>query len=214
MRKRTLARTAERIAQARAKAAASNQPAAESATPAPVSQDAQPPITEANKPEMSPHPPSTAVTSPAHPSLPPKPSTTTVPSATPALPATATATSTPVPAPAQVSAPPVDEQVQKFEENKQRWSWLALRMARDQYLQHFGKIGTGDILLLAQEIEAEKEKEREKKEEKTQKAEENVPNMGSQGGERGVINEVQLEASKIGPSSRQDAEGDVKMEDR
>ncbi|KIO06973.1 hypothetical protein M404DRAFT_137213 [Pisolithus tinctorius Marx 270] len=179
MRKRTLARTAERIAQARAKAAASNQPAAESATPAPVSQDAQPPITEANKPEMSPHPPSTAVTSPAHPSLPPKPSTTTVPSATPALPATATATSTPVPAPAQVSAPPVDEQVQKFEENKQRWSWLALRMARDQYLQHFGKIGTGDILLLAQEIEAEKEKEREKKEEKTQKAEENVPNMGS-----------------------------------
>ncbi|KAI6154052.1 THO complex subunit 1 transcription elongation factor-domain-containing protein [Pisolithus tinctorius] len=173
MRKRTLARTAERIAQARAKAAASNQPAAESATPAPVSQDAQPPITEANKPEMSPHPPSTAVASPAHPSLPPKPSTTTVPSATPALPATATATSTPVPAPAQVSAPPVDEQVQKFEENKQRWSWLALRMARDQYLQHFGKIGTGDILLLAQEIEAEKEKEREKKEEKTQKAEEN-----------------------------------------
>lgn len=214
MRKRTLARTAERIAQARAKAAASNQPAAESAAPAPVSRDAQPSITEANKPEMSPHPPSTAVASPAHPSLPPKPSTTTVPSAAPALPATATATPTPIPAPAQVSAPPVDEQVQKFEENKQRWSWLALRMARDQYLQHFGKIGTGDILLLAQEIEAEKEKEREKKEEKTQKAEENVPNMGSQGGERGVINEVQLEASKIGPSSRQDAEGDVKMEDR
>ncbi|KAI6012615.1 THO complex subunit 1 transcription elongation factor-domain-containing protein [Pisolithus orientalis] len=173
MRKRTLARTAERIAQARAKAAASNQPAAESAAPAPVSQDAQPSITEANKPEMSPHPPSTAVASPAHPSLPPKPSTTTVPSAAPALPATATATPTPIPAPAQVSAPPVDEQVQKFEENKQRWSWLALRMARDQYLQHFGKIGTGDILLLAQEIEAEKEKEREKKEEKTQKAEEN-----------------------------------------
>lgn len=90
-------------------------------------------------------------------------------------------------------------------------------MARDQYLQHFGKIGTGDVLLLAQEIEAEKrekEKEREKREEKTQKTEENVPNTGSQGSERGLINEAQLEASKVGPASRQDAEGDVKMEDR
>lgn len=48
-------------------------------------------------------------------------------------------------------------------QNKQRWSWLALRTARDQYLQHFGKIGTGDVLILAQEIEREKvEKERER----------------------------------------------------
>ena len=41
-------------------------------------------------------------------------------------------------------------------QNKQRWSWLCLRVARDQYLQHFGKIGTGDIVLLAEEIEKEK----------------------------------------------------------
>ena len=38
-------------------------------------------------------------------------------------------------------------------QNKQRWAWLALRAARDQHLQHFGKIGTGDIEALAQEIE-------------------------------------------------------------
>ena len=36
-----------------------------------------------------------------------------------------------------------------------------MRTARDQYLAHFGKIGTGDIILLAQEIEkAELERER------------------------------------------------------
>lgn len=50
-------------------------------------------------------------------------------------------------------------------QNKQRWAWLALRAARDQYLQHFGKIGTGDIEALAQEIE---------KEEKNLKGEDNL----------------------------------------
>lgn len=43
--------------------------------------------------------------------------------------------------------------INKYEENKHRWSWLALRTARDQYLQHFTKIGSGDVLLLAHEIE-------------------------------------------------------------
>ncbi|KIJ66457.1 hypothetical protein HYDPIDRAFT_86611 [Hydnomerulius pinastri MD-312] len=85
--------------------------------------------------------------------------------------------SNPAPAPSPAPAPPTDEQIIKFEENKQRWSWLALRTARDQHLQHFGKIGTGDVALLAQEIEAEKEREkkereREKEREKAQKAEE------------------------------------------
>lgn len=77
-------------------------------------------------------------------------------------------------------------------------------------MQHFNKIGTGDIILLAQEIEAEKEreKEREKREEKGQKTEEIG---GGPGGERGLMAE---EASKVGTSTRQDAEGDVKMEDR
>jgi hypothetical protein len=43
----------------------------------------------------------------------------------------------------------------RMTQNKQRWSWLALRTARDNHLQHFGKIGTGDVLLLSQEIEKE-----------------------------------------------------------
>ena len=46
-------------------------------------------------------------------------------------------------------------------QNKQRWAWLALRTARDQYLQYFGKIGSGDIELLAQEIENGKAKSEE-----------------------------------------------------
>lgn len=87
-------------------------------------------------------------------------------------------------------------------------------MARDHYLQHFGKIGTGDVLLLAQEIEAEKEREREreKKEEKAQRPEEVVPSISGQGGERGVAN-GSVEVSRVG-ASRQDTEGDIKMEDR
>lgn len=36
-------------------------------------------------------------------------------------------------------------------------SWLALRLARDEHLHHFGKIGNGDVLALVQEIEKEKE---------------------------------------------------------
>ncbi|KAF8913231.1 THO complex subunit 1 transcription elongation factor-domain-containing protein [Gymnopilus junonius] len=106
--------------------------------------------------------------SPIHPSLPPKPgspakfasssqesaraigtSTTNVASVPPA------STSTPVPTPAPII---LDEEIAKYEENKHRWAWLALRASRDQYLQHFSKIGTGDIEILAQEIEKEKEK--------------------------------------------------------
>lgn len=52
-------------------------------------------------------------------------------------------------------APADDAVIAKHEEAKQRWNWLALRTARDSYLQHFGKIGSGDVLLLEQEIEKE-----------------------------------------------------------
>lgn len=48
---------------------------------------------------------------------------------------------------------------------------MALRTARDQHLQHFGKIGTGDVELLIQEIEKEKQ-ERVAERERVQKAEE------------------------------------------
>jgi hypothetical protein len=84
-----------------------------------------------------------------------------------------------------------------------------LRTARDQYLQHFGKIGTGDVVLLANEIEAENERE---KNQKTQKAEEMVPALSTQGNE-------DRKAGKAGDTSGTagtalDVEGDVKMEDR
>lgn len=48
---------------------------------------------------------------------------------------------------------------------------MALRNARDQYLQHFGKIGTGDVILLQQEIDAAAEKEKQDRE-KASKGEE------------------------------------------
>ena len=113
------------------------------------------------RPDPTPRPSS----SPLHPSLPPKPGSTNA-SVAPPVPA-----ATPTPAPVTTS---VDDEIAKYEEvnslimgipcglltkanfsmqNKQRWAWLALRTARDQYLQYFGRIGSGDIELLAQEIE-------------------------------------------------------------
>ncbi|TFY78462.1 hypothetical protein EWM64_g5550 [Hericium alpestre] len=68
----------------------------------------------------------------------------------------------PTPAPTPAPEKPTDSQILKLEENKHRWSWLALRAARDRYLAHFGKIGSGDITLLAHEIEKEARAERER----------------------------------------------------
>ncbi|KAF7792534.1 hypothetical protein EIP86_003575 [Pleurotus ostreatoroseus] len=172
MRKKQLAKTAERIAQARAKAAASAAPSpAPTSTPAPA--PAPTPGTPA--PDGAPPRPSTqstpapgsAATPPLHPSLPAKPGTvraapaqeTPAPAPVPAAPTIVAPTPTPavvVPPPIVEPALPPDDMISKYEESKQRWTWLALRTARDQYLQHFGKIGTGDILQLAQEIENEK----------------------------------------------------------
>ncbi|THV06472.1 UDP-glucose 4-epimerase [Dendrothele bispora CBS 962.96] len=112
----------------------------------------------------------TTSTSSPHPSLPAKPgSSTEVPKLQEANPGTADVTmdhpttdvKPVVSAPAPPPPLPKDGQITKAEESKQRWSWLALRTARDQYLSHFGKIGTGDVMLLVQEIEKEK-KEKEK----------------------------------------------------
>ena len=119
--------------------------------------------------------PTTAGPNTLHPSLPLKPPLAPVqtPSLSPApAPAAVTQLQTqplarstpppaPVPAPAQPSTLPPDPIVTKHEESKHRWSWIALRTARDNYLQHFGKIGPGDIVQLEVEIEKEK-KEREK----------------------------------------------------
>ncbi|KIJ22219.1 hypothetical protein PAXINDRAFT_160129 [Paxillus involutus ATCC 200175] len=186
IRKRTLARNAERIAQARAKAAAAAAaaqapPSVEVTMTVTASQEASAPVAELAKVE----PASTApqAGSQLHPSLPPKPGSTAPtrapgvdgPSSTPVVAAPAALatvaavparTLTPAPVPSPTPVPQTDEQILKFEDSKQRWSWLALRTARDQHLQHFGKIGTGDVYLLAQEIDAEKEREREREKEK------------------------------------------------
>ncbi|RDX44303.1 UDP-glucose 4-epimerase [Lentinus brumalis] len=174
MRRKMLMKQAERIAQARAKAAALKEgatgpglPAAANTAPASAAPPAVPSSTSASSQDGLKAP---GTPTPLHPSLPAKPGTTPVPGesaaasparvSTPNPPPAAPATPAP-PAPAPEAAPivlPPDEQIMKYEENKHRWAWLALRMARDQYLQHFGKIGTGDVLALAQEIEKEKER--------------------------------------------------------
>ncbi|PIL31082.1 hypothetical protein GSI_05778 [Ganoderma sinense ZZ0214-1] len=227
MRKKQLMKQAERIAAARAKAAqataapkdgagaraASTPPIpATPAMSASGSQDSLPPSKSTNSQ-------SALASAPLHPSLPAKPGTTpgpegAVPSpvrvATPNPPPAAPsptptpAVASPAPAapePAPIQLPP-DEQIKKYEENKQRCAWLALRTARDQYLQHFGKIGTGDIIMLQQEIEnAKVEKE------KAAAAE--------------AANAVTATASPAPPpptedskGAQKDSEGDVKMEER
>ncbi|GLB43609.1 putative polysaccharide biosynthesis protein [Lyophyllum shimeji] len=135
------------------------------------------PVSAAASP-LHPSLPAKPGSSPVKPPLTPTPSSqevpkATVPAAPPAVPVVRVSTPAPAPAAgpatAPVSAPapspapkepepalPLDPQLQKFEENKNRWAWLALRTARDQHLQHFGKIGTGDIELLGKEIEKEK----------------------------------------------------------
>ncbi|KAG1779569.1 THO complex subunit 1 transcription elongation factor-domain-containing protein [Suillus placidus] len=201
MRRKQLVKNAERLAHARAKAAALQESAARQETPAPASTPVEPPKVEppaALFPALLSAP--SISSSPLHPSLPPKPGSSPVKSfletgaSSPARPpitlpppSSTIAAPTPIPTPAVVSAsetssvivpPPVpsltDDQIARYEENRQRWSWLALRTARDQYLQHFGKIGTGDVVLLANEIEIEKERD---KIQKTQKAEEMMPTL-------------------------------------
>ncbi|KAF4611518.1 hypothetical protein D9613_004115 [Agrocybe pediades] len=170
----------ERIA--KSKAAAAPAPAktpVENPTPAIVISSTethaatQPDTTHRSEPTpgtlAAPRPVSGMGNSPIHPSLPPKPGSPSKPASSsqePVKSATSSPSIAPIPSPvpapvaAQVPAPapePVDPEIAKYEENKQQWAWLALRAARDLHLQHFGKIGTGDIEQLAQEIEKEKE---------------------------------------------------------
>ncbi|KAM6498573.1 THO complex subunit 1 transcription elongation factor domain containing protein [Amanita muscaria] len=171
MRKKTLAKTAERIAQARAKAAAAAVPEAANPNAISKAEGAAVAMMVDSSGPISTHE-TAAPQPPIHPSLPARPSSATAtpvkhldaPVMPPSGPAPSITIFTPTPAP-----PPEpwisDEQIMKYEENKQRWSWLALRTARDQYLQLFSRIGTGDIEQLAQEIEKEQEKEKLKNEE-------------------------------------------------
>lgn len=99
-------------------------------------------------------------------------------------------------------------------QNKQRWAWLALRTARDQYLQHFGRIGTGDILALAQEIEKEKaEREKAAAAEAAQASVSPAP-QPSASGSTDHADGSGVGANGNGAQVQKDAEGDVKMDDR
>ena len=165
----------EKQARARAAAAAKSLPTPEpkpAATPSPAAPVPQRVV-----------PPPPAASPPLHPSLPAKPGTQPVapppqPSPAPTPQQTPAPVVTPAPAPA-VNLEAKDPMIMKTEEacvirsslqmtakphssqSKQRMSWLALRLARDEYLHLFGKIGDGDVVALAQEIEKEaKEKER------------------------------------------------------
>jgi hypothetical protein len=232
MRKKTLARQAERIATARAKSAGTS-----SGTPGPTTQET---AVEQTKPAT----PATATGSPLHPSLPAKPgsaspsktseSSQAQPTPTPTTPTPVPAQTeripTPTPAPAPATPPvitPSDEQILKLEEvtllsirknrtrdlklssfcrlqNKQRWAWLALRTARDQHLAQFAKIGVGDIVALAAEIDREREAR-----ENTATQEHGASPLPD--GKQGVG--AQDAAVKLGnDATAKDADGDVKME--
>lgn len=215
LRKRNLTKTAERLALAQARAAAAKAAVTTETKETVPSASTSAETLSAPRPLVG----SNQTSSSLHPSLPPKPGSPVKPSLSqdtvrnatpaPAVPVIAIAAPVPAPSPAPTPAPTAalpDEQISKFEENKQRWSWLALRTARDQYLQHFGKIGTGDIELLAQEIEKEKEKP-QKGEECSGSVEEQ--GSGTSGTENGPPGE------NLGENGmKTDGEGDIKMEER
>lgn len=94
-----------------------------------------------------------------------------------------------------------DQMIQNFEQQKQTYSWLALRSASRQYLHLFDKIGTGDV---------EKLVERIKDSEKVVKHEDDVNETLSDKGEGEGPSEtadVEMESQEV------KAEGaDVKME--
>ncbi|KAK0199086.1 THO complex subunit 1 transcription elongation factor-domain-containing protein [Armillaria mellea] len=110
-----------------------------------------------------PAPVATPTNTSLHPSLPAKPVATPAPK--PAQDPQPALVSVPEPSPAPPPivyarpSPPTDPKIIKHEENKQRIAWLALRAAREQHLNLFGRIGTGDIEQLVEEIEAAKQKE-------------------------------------------------------
>ncbi|TFK41974.1 THO complex subunit 1 transcription elongation factor-domain-containing protein [Crucibulum laeve] len=226
MRKTTLMKTAQRLADARAKATAaakpSEPPSEDKESTAPMAMETSTSSSDSTL-LAAPQPVSNPGSSPLHPSLPAKPGSPSKAVESSASPAPAPAVSaqlapTPTPALAPAAAPtpapvvlqlPADDQINKFEENKQRWAWLALRTARDQYLQHFGKIGTGDVVALLSEIEKEKEREKMRKE--------GAPDVVEEHG-----SESTAAASTVEPgdepqpvdAQKSEADGDVKMDVR
>ncbi|TFK56323.1 hypothetical protein OE88DRAFT_1740661 [Heliocybe sulcata] len=146
LRKNTLAKAAERLAQARSKAEASK-----ASTPVPPAKETN---GTSSQESASRHTIASAASPPLHPSLPPKPGSappeTPVPVLAPApapLPVPAVLLKPASPAPL-TPAPIVDDQINKFEENKRRWAWLCLRVAREQYYEYLAAAETGDVLAL------------------------------------------------------------------
>ena len=261
LRKKALAKTAERISAARIKLAASKAAATPPSSDKEVSSSPKPTLVpqDSNTPGgdalIRPSTPGLSrpvlSSSPLHPSLPPKPGSpaklsssqepgrpiTPVPVSAPAAPPPIVVIAPPAstPAPESIPSVTVDDHIVKFEEvsaehfrpagsradpctrqNKQRWSWLCLRTARDQYLQHFGKIGTGDIVLLAEEIEKEKkERERGQKGEETATTNALTSTMIGEdvSGSTAMSGEDGRKVESVATVSVPDGEGDIKMDD-
>ncbi|THH10391.1 hypothetical protein EW145_g1367 [Phellinidium pouzarii] len=160
LRRTQLEKHAQRTQEMRARAAAAAKPVPPS--PAPVTAalqsvdaipSAAPSVPIAPVPIRTPLP-ALASSPPLHPSLPAKPGT---------QPTAPTAPSAPIITRSAISYScfynATNPLIMKAEEAKERLSWLALRLARDEYLHHFGKIGNGDVITLSQEIDKEKERE-------------------------------------------------------
>jgi hypothetical protein len=81
-----------------------------------------------------------------------------------------------------------------------------LRTARDQYLQHFGKIGSGDVVQLEQEIEKEKREVPQAGEDSSASSMIPVSASGSKDGSS--------ESKLDGPGVSSEGDGDVKMDER
>ncbi|SJL06435.1 uncharacterized protein ARMOST_09772 [Armillaria ostoyae] len=154
-----------------------------------------------------PAPVATPTNTSLHPSLPAKPVATPAPK--PAQDPQPVLVSVPEPSPAPPPtvyarpSPPTDPKIIKHEENKQRIAWLALRAAREQHLNLFGRIGTGDIELLVEEIEAAKQKET------VQLLRDPPP---EETGSASPLVAVPTTAEDSKPVEKADGEGDVKME--
>ncbi|KAF8511906.1 THO complex subunit 1 transcription elongation factor-domain-containing protein [Hysterangium stoloniferum] len=119
-------------------------------------------------PSLHPSLPPRPVLSPAPKGRPPPSSSQPSPQPTASLPSTQPLPSSQPAVAKAVPLPPlkVDPQLMNFNLQRDRLSWLAIRRARAEHLHLFGKIGVGDVDILAKSIdqEREKEKEREKKE--------------------------------------------------
>ncbi|EPQ59967.1 hypothetical protein GLOTRDRAFT_118437 [Gloeophyllum trabeum ATCC 11539] len=219
MRRQTLARAAERLAQARAKAN----------TPVPPVKDANgaAPAVPAQE-DAGRSTPGNAASPPLHHPLPPKPGTTSMESPAPAAPAIVAPVPNPpavppvrVDVPASPAPDPIpinDDQINKFEENKHRWAWLCLRIAREEYLDQFGKIGTGDVLALEREIKkalAEKANPKPQKDDAEQHAPTGTTGEQDRGTSPSASNlKVPPAEGDVQMSGTPEVEGDVKMEER